>query len=155
MREIEFSDIASHLGTRFGPTPWHLVDQSLIDRFAEDTHDLAWYHIDVARAREELPEGRTIAHGFLTMSLIPGLSDQVLRLRYRTRALNYGAERVRFPRPVLAGDRVRVTTTPAKLEAHRLGTLLHLHHMVESDRYSDGPAVVMTRLSLVLDEVVA
>ncbi|PLX78767.1 MAG: enoyl-CoA hydratase [Desulfuromonas sp.] len=95
---------------------WLLIDQERIDRFAEVTGDLQWIHTDPDRAAEESPYGSTVAHGFLTLSLLPQLtksnhpdyfSTNYPGMRYR---VNYGLNRVRFPAPVLPGDRIRART---------------------------------------------
>ena len=95
---------------------WLSIDQERIDRFAEVTGDLQWIHTDPDRAAEESPYGSTVAHGFLTLSLLPQLtksnhpdyfSTNYPGMRYR---VNYGLNRVRFPAPVLPGDRIRART---------------------------------------------
>jgi acyl dehydratase len=151
--DIDFVDLTRYAGVTFGPGEWLTIDQRTIDEFSRVSGDQAWYHVDRDRAAAELPYGRTLAHGFLTMSLVPALSSAVLRISYRSRALNYGADRVRFPAPVLEGDRIRIRTTPIAFIRHCHGTLLHLKHVVEVDSASK-PALSMVRLSLVLDEFV-
>jgi acyl dehydratase len=95
---------------------WCVIDQDRIDRFAEVTGDVQWIHTDPERARRESPYGATVAHGFLTLSMLPFLtrsnhpdyfSSNYPGMRLR---VNYGLNRVRFPRPVLAGDRIRART---------------------------------------------
>ena len=147
--DIEFADLAGHVGRTFGPSRWVLVDQPLIDAFADVTGDHNWYHVDTARAAAQMPRGLTIAHGFLTLSLVPGLSGELIRINYPHRALNYGTDRVRFPAPVHVGDRVRLRTTLKALTAHARGTLVHMEHVMETDR-GDKPALVCERLSLAL-----
>ncbi len=79
----------------------------MIDKFADATGDHQWIHVDVARAKAEMPGGTTIAHGFLTLSLLPQLGAAVYRIRHRSRGVNYGSNKVRFTSPVPAGSRVR------------------------------------------------
>src|SRR5436309_2802571 len=79
-----------------------------IDAFAKLTGDDNWIHVDVARAARELPGGKTIAHGLLTLSLMPRLAAQTLTIRKRSRSINYGSNKIRFPAPVKCGARVRL-----------------------------------------------
>jgi acyl dehydratase len=101
-------DIAQYVGKPLGTSEWITIDQTMIDTFAALTGDDHWIHIDVERASRELPQGKTIAHGFLTLSLIPLLQRSVYRIARRGRGLNYGCNRVRFPGPTPVGSRVRL-----------------------------------------------
>jgi acyl dehydratase len=145
--EVDFDDVGQYLGQSFGPSPWLLVDQGLIDAFAAVSGDFAWYHTDVERAAAEMPDGKTTAHGLLTLSLLPRLSNDVLRLRFRSRAVHYGVDRVRFATPVQVGDSIRVHVTPTGLSEHAKGRLLRIHNMVETAS-SSRPALVADRLIL-------
>lgn len=102
------ADYANYVGHRFDPSPWVTIDQKMIDDFGAVTGDLNWYHVDVERARRELPGGKTIAHGLLTLSLVPGLAAQVVSVRHHGRAFNYGFDRVRYPAPVPVDSRIRL-----------------------------------------------
>lgn len=101
-------DMAQYVGKPLGTSDWLLIDQARIDAFAALTGDDHWIHIDVARAAREMPQGKTIAHGFLTLSLIPLLQRSVYKISRRGRGLNYGCNRVRFPGPTPVGSRVRL-----------------------------------------------
>jgi len=101
-------DIVQYVGKPLGASEWMSIDQKMIDTFAALTGDDHWIHVDVARAAREMPQGKTIAHGFLTLSLIPLLQRSVYRIRRRGRGLNYGCNRVRFPGPTPVGSRVRL-----------------------------------------------
>lgn len=108
MRVIaSFAEMRSLVGEEIGVGEWVEVSQARIDRFAEATDDHQWIHVDVERARRELPGGRTIAHGYLTLSLVPLLVRDIYTLDGVRHRLNYGANKVRFPAPVPAGARVR------------------------------------------------
>ena len=96
------------VGQEFGVSEWVTVDQDRIDAFADATGDHQWIHVDVERARAESPYGSTIAHGFLTLSLIPALSKGNYRVENAKMGINYGLNRARFLAPVPAGGRVRV-----------------------------------------------
>jgi acyl dehydratase len=95
------------IGDTFGPSSWIEITQEKIDAFAEATGDHQWIHVDPERAREG-PFGTTIAHGYLTLSLLPVASYEVLPRQGRM-GINYGVNRVRFPAPVPVGSRVRTT----------------------------------------------
>jgi acyl dehydratase len=96
------------VGKEIGASDWVTVTQERIDRFAEATEDRQWIHVDAERAKRESPFGTTVAHGFLTLSLLSHLMGQVLRVRGDTRlTINYGLNRVRFPAPVREGCRIR------------------------------------------------
>ncbi len=96
------------VGQELGVSEWIVVDQDRINAFAEATGDHQWIHVDVARAGTESPYGTTIAHGFLTLSLIPALSKDNYRVDNAKMGINYGLNKVRFLAPVPAGGRVRV-----------------------------------------------
>lgn len=95
-------------GTTLGPSEPLTVDQGMIDRFAEATLDRQWIHVDSERARQESPFGTTVAHGMLTLSLIPRLAILLLDLEDEL-VINYGLDRVRFPAPLPAGERIRLS----------------------------------------------
>jgi acyl dehydratase len=94
-------------GSELGVSPWVEVGQDRIDRFAEATGDTQWIHVDPERARRESPFGATVAHGYLTLSLLPAFINGVRRFEGVRQSLNYGSNRVRFPAPVIAGSRLR------------------------------------------------
>src|SRR5216117_2249707 len=80
------NELLQHIGRELGPSDWIVVDQAMIDRFADATGDHQWIHVDVERARREMPGGKTIAHGYLTLSLVPGWRRRCSRLRGRAGA---------------------------------------------------------------------
>jgi acyl dehydratase len=109
MIEVERpADLSRYIGTEIGVSDWFTVDQAIIDKFAEATGDYQWIHVDVERARHEMPGGKTIAHGYLTLSLVPRLAQTIYRIRRRSRGLNYGSNRIRFTGQVPAGSRIRL-----------------------------------------------
>ncbi len=101
-------DLLQHVGRELGPSAWIVVDQAMIDRFADATGDHQWIHVDVERARREMPGGKTIAHGYLTLSLIPRMAATLLEITRRGRGINYGSNKIRFISPVPAGSRIRL-----------------------------------------------
>jgi acyl dehydratase len=105
--ETVFS-LKEYVGREIAVTDWLMVTQDRIDRFAEATDDRQWIHVDRDRAQRESPYGTTIAHGFLTLSLLSHLMKQAIQFRGGVRmAVNYGLNRVRFPFPVRAGSKIR------------------------------------------------
>jgi acyl dehydratase len=109
MLEIERPrDVAAYVGKELGTSEWLTVDQAMIDTFAEVTGDDQWIHVDVERAKREMPDGKTIAHGYLTISLIPKLLRSIWRVKQRSRSINYGSNKIRFLNPVQSGDRIRL-----------------------------------------------
>ena len=106
---------AALVGRHLGHSDWVVVDQERIDRFADATDDHQWIHVDVARARQS-PFETTIAHGYLTLSLVPSLLAQVVRSEGVSYALNYGCNKVRFPAPVPAGSTLRLGATVAAVD---------------------------------------
>jgi acyl dehydratase len=107
-----FTDL---IGKELGPTEWLEVDQERIDRFADATGDHQWIHVDPERAAEG-PFGTTVAHGYLTLSLLPLLMSGALNLTGYGMGINYGLNKVRFPAPVPSGSRVRATFTVQSVE---------------------------------------
>lgn len=102
--------VTSLVGQRIGPSEWHTVTQEQVNLFADATGDHQWIHVDPERAAKESPFGGPIAHGFLTLSMIPLFLPRLLRLEGFSMGVNYGLDRVRFPAPVPVGSRVRAST---------------------------------------------
>jgi acyl dehydratase len=110
-------------GKEVGLSDWVIVDQNRIDQFAEATGDYQWIHVDTERAAAELADGRTIAHGYLTLALIPALTDNFVDFKKLARAINFGVNKVRFYTPVQSGARVRARATVLQAR-QRAGALL-------------------------------
>jgi acyl dehydratase len=130
------------VGQELGVSQWLAVDQERINAFADATGDHQWIHVDVERARTESPYGATIAHGFLTLSLIPALSKENYRIDNAKMGINYGLNRVRFLAPVPAGSRIRLRSelvNAAKVDDTMVD--LTVRQTVELDG-SDKPAAV-------------
>jgi acyl dehydratase len=109
-------ELLQHVGRELGPSEWITVEQAMIDKFADATGDHQWIHVDVERAKREMPGGKTIAHGYLTLSLVPRLAATLLRVTKRRHGLNYGSNKVRFTNTVPVGARIRLTQRLAKVE---------------------------------------
>ena len=108
MRHFESADaLEAEVGKEVAISEWMTMEQSRVNQFAEATDDPQWIHVDVERAKRESPFGTTIAHGFLTLSLIPKLFESVVVLPQGKMSINYGLNKVRFPSPVRVGSRLR------------------------------------------------
>lgn len=144
------ADLVPHIGRPLGTSPWHTVTQAVIDAFAAATGDHQWIHTDPDRARRELPGGTTIAHGYLTLSLIPALAATIYRVRLSPRAINYGSDKVRFTAPVPSGSRVRLHLTLVSMAPIPGG-----HRIVQSATMEiegqDRPVLVAETLVLIYD----
>ena len=103
--------LAQFEGRDLGMTDWHSIDQAKIDAFAEATGDHQWIHVDPERARRESPFGTTIAHGYLTISLLPALLPELVRVERCSQIVNSGIESLRLREPVPAGSRIRLGAT--------------------------------------------
>jgi acyl dehydratase len=135
-------DAVDAVGQELGVSKWVAVDQDRINAFADTTGDHQWIHIDIERARSESPYGTTIAHGFLTLSLIPALSKDNYHVDNAKMGINYGLNKVRFLAPVPAGSRVRLRSD--LVDAKKVGDStvdLTVRQTVELDG-SDRPAAV-------------
>src|SRR5438552_18195826 len=109
MLEVERAgDLKAYEGQEIGVSDWYLLTQEQIDKFADATGDHQWIHVDVERAQREMPGGKTIAHGYLTLSLIPRMAATLLEISRRSRGINYGSNKIRFISPVPAGSRIRL-----------------------------------------------
>jgi acyl dehydratase len=137
------SDVHRAAGQEICITDWLRIDQPRIDKFAEATADFQWIHVDVVRAARESAYGGTIAHGFLTLSLLGGFLEPYLTeaLPFCDRGLNYGLNKVRFTAPVRSGSRVRGRFVLAKVEDVAGGLQLTCTATVEIEG-QDRPALV-------------
>jgi acyl dehydratase len=127
------ADLQAAVGTELGPTDWFTVDQSRIDAFADATEDHQWIHVDPQRAAAG-PFGKTVAHGFLTLSLIPYLAGQLRRSDGARMGINYGLNRVRFPAPVAVGSRIRARST-----------------LISCDRIGDDAAQLVNQVTIEIE----
>ena len=124
-------ELKDWVGKEVAASDWLQIDQARIDRFADATGDHQWIHVDPVRAAAESPFGATIAHGYLTLSLIPHLMMETLDVQGGRMSINYGLNRVRFAAPVRAGDRIRARFTLAALEDIPGGIQLTWHALIE------------------------
>jgi acyl dehydratase len=133
-------------GTTLGTSPWVVVDQDRIDGFADATGDHQWIHVDPERAARESAFGGTIAHGYLTLSLINFLLPQVVEVTDVSMGINYGLDRVRFPAPVPSGSRLRAHVELGEVAEVSGGVQTTMAVTVECDQ-TERPACVATVLS--------
>lgn len=144
------SDLAARVGEDLGTSEWLTVDQETIDAFARATGDHQWIHVDVERARREMPGGKTIAHGFLTLSLLPRMAQTIWRIGRRSRGLNYGLNKVRFTAPVPAGSRIRLHQRLKAAEPVEGGRRFTIEATVEVEGES-RPALIAETIAIVFD----
>lgn len=149
-REISLSDVAGLVGQEIGLSDWITVDQSMIDAFAGATNDHQFIHVDPVRAAAESPFGGTIAHGFLTLSLLSAMNYNCLPvIREQTMGINYGFDRIRFMSPVKCGKRIRghfVLTDARFRGAGMMMTTYDISIEIEDER---KPALTATWITIV------
>ena len=146
MRTIAYADIQSLVGEEIGVSDWFQVTQEKVNLFAEATGDHQWIHVDVERATKEI--GGPIAHGYMTLSLIPMLGAQILRVDGVTRGINYGCNKVRFTNMVRVGKRVRMRQKLVNVEARSGGLQLTNECTIEIEG-EERPACVAETLSVI------
>jgi acyl dehydratase len=135
-------------GEHLGYSDWHEITQAQVNLFADATEDHQWIHIDRERAAAG-PFGTTIAHGYLTLSMLPVLIGEIFRIENLTMAVNYGLDRVRFPAPVPTGSRIRAGATLREVRPASLGQLTYSRVIVEVDG-QDKAACIADTVSLLV-----
>jgi len=130
---VRFDQLAGMVGREVGVSDWFLVDQPRIDGFAQATEDHQWIHVDPERCARESPFGAPVAHGFLTLSLLPAMLESAIRIDGMRMGLNYGLNKVRFPAPLPVDRRVRGRWTLAAAEPIDGGLQLSWAVTVESE----------------------
>ena len=144
------ADLAHYVGKEIGVSDWFTVDQEIIDKFADATGDHQWIHVDVERAKREMPGGKTIAHGYLTLSLVPRLAQTIYRVKKRSRGLNYGSNRIRFTGQVPAGARIRLHQRIKSVDPVEGGVRITSESTVEVEGAAK-PALVAETISMQFD----
>jgi acyl dehydratase len=149
--QFTLGNAAAFVGREMGVSDWLTVDQDRINQFADCTGDHQWIHVDVERARRESPFGTTIAHGYLTLSLLPQLQQSAgFKLAGVKAGINYGLDKVRFIAPVPAGARIRDRVTLTSVEEKGGGrVLLTTRHTVEIEG-EEKPAMIADSLSMLM-----
>jgi acyl dehydratase len=148
MLTVEYpKDLKLHVGKELGPSEWWTVDQAMIDKFAEATGDHQWIHVDVERAKRDMPGGKTIAHGYLTLSLVPRMAATLSKVEKRRHGINYGSNKVRFISPVPAGSRIRLRQRIAGVEEIANNGVRITSEMTVEIEGQDKPALVAETIS--------
>jgi acyl dehydratase len=149
MIEIERpADLSRFVEKEIGISDWFTVDKAIIDKFAEATGDHQWIHVDVERAKREMPGGKTIAHGYLTLSLVPRLAQTIYRVKKRSRGLNYGSNRIRFTGQVPAGSRIRLRQRIKSVEPVEGGGVRITSESTVEVEGASRPALVAETISM-------
>jgi len=148
-----FDDVAAFSAAveeYLGESSWKVVDQARIDLFADATGDHQWIHVDPARAADG-PFGATIAHGFLTLSLIPAMLAEIIEVKRLSAFVNYGADRIRFIHPVLVNSRLQAQATLTSVETTTIGVRATINVEVRRDG-SDRPTCIADLISVLVGE---
>jgi acyl dehydratase len=141
-------ELKAAVGEEIGPSEWFEVTQERVDAFADATNDHQWIHVDIDRAKDS-PFGGTIAHGYMTLALIPFFTSQLFALTTPGAKLNYGTNKVRFPAPLPVGGRVRATASVAEVNESGAGIQLVTRYTLEIEG-QDKPACVAETVVLLL-----
>ena len=150
MRILEnIEELKTLVGQEIGISEWTTISQDRINKFADATGDHQWIHIDVERAKNELPGGTTIAHGFLTLSLLPKLAQEIYKVKGLRHSLNYGSDRIRFTAPVPAESRVRGRYKLKSTEDVKNNGVKIIGEMTIEIEGRDRPACIVESISIV------
>ena len=145
-----FDELSKAAGEELGTSDWLRIDQDRVDAFAEATGDHQWIHVDSERAKSG-PFGGTIAHGYLTLSLVPQFGAQIFSLETPGAKLNYGVNKVRFPNPLKVGSRIRCTAALGEVTDIAAGKQMTIRYVVEIEG-EEKPACVAETVVLLLAE---
>jgi len=148
MQTATFETVASLAGQEIGVSDWVEITQDRINAFADATGDHQWIHVDVERAKQFMPGGKTIAHGYLTLSLIPWLTGGMLRIDGVTRGINYGSDKVRFTNMVPVGSKLRARQKLLSAEPKAGGMQLRNEVTIEIEGQT-RPACIAETISLI------
>ena len=143
------SEINKFINKPLTPSDWYHVTQDKINKFADATSDYQWIHIDEERAKKEMPGGKTIAHGYFMVSLLPKLAAQNAEIKNTSRTLNYGSDKVRFINMVKAGSQVRLNRTIISCEEMKNGGVRVVNKCELEIKDEDKPAFIAETISLV------
>ena len=149
-RPLTPDELQARIGTEIGTSSWHLIDQAMVDRFAEVTSDRQFIHVDPARAAAETPFGGTIAHGFLTLSLLSAFLAEAMPHVEGATGINYGFDKIRFLTPVKTGARVRARFTLKDLQRRSDTELVWRHAVTVEIEGAEKPALVAEWLGMMI-----
>ena len=148
MKVVKYAELENYVGQDIGHSEWVTIDQDRVNKFADATGDHQWIHLDVERAKRELPTKGTIAHGYLTLSLIPWLGAQIMRVDGVTRGMNYGSNKVRFTNMVPVGAKVRAKLKLLNVDAKSGGKQITSEYTIEIQG-QDRPACIAETIGIV------
>ncbi|GAB2968111.1 MaoC family dehydratase [Nocardioides montaniterrae] len=143
-----FEELEAAAGEDLGSSEWVTIDQRRVNQFADATGDHQWIHVDMERAKDG-PFGGTIAHGYLTLALVPWLGSQIFSLQTPGAKLNYGVNKVRFTNPVKVGSRIRLHVKVAAVIDIPTGKQLTVQHTIEIEG-EEKPAMIAETVVLLL-----
>ena len=143
------SEIDNFIDKPLTPSEWYHVTQERINDFADATSDHQWIHIDEERAKKEMPDGKTIAHGYFMVSLLPKLASQNAQIQNSSRTLNYGSDKVRFINMVKAGSHVRLNRTIISCDKMNNGGFRVVNKCELEIKDESKPAFIAETISLV------
>jgi len=138
IRKIPLNEVAALAGQELGVSTWHSITQERINLFADASSNFTWIHVDVMRAQRE--RGGSIAHGFLTLSLVPTMWHEICEITGFTHGFNYGIDKLRFISPVKSGTRIRLRATMMEPETKGGGLIVCVKCVVEREN-EDRPAL--------------
>lgn len=146
MKEIALDDLSQYTGQLIGHSPWKNISQDIIQAFADATGDHQWIHVDVERAKAESPWNSPVAHGFLTVSLIPQLNQGVIHTTGTSASINYGLNKLRFPSAVKSGSDIRTEVVLKEVKAVDDKRVLATYQTTVQIRDEERPACVAESL---------
>lgn len=126
-----YKEFAAYEGKELGSSEWVLISQERINRFADATDDHQWIHVDVEKCKAESPFGQTIAHGYLTLSMIPLMWSQIIEVNNLERMMNYGIKDMRFGQPVLSGQSIRMRVSLNDIQNLRGAVRTNVNFVIE------------------------
>ena len=126
-----YKEFAAYEGKELGASEWVLISQERINRFADATDDHQWIHVDVEKCKAESPFGQTIAHGYLTLSMIPLMWSQIIEVNNLERMMNYGIKDMRFVQPVLSGQSIRMRVSLNDIQNLRGAVRTNVNFVIE------------------------
>jgi acyl dehydratase len=144
----DFDAFKAHAGKPLPAGDWMVVTQEMINDFARATMDFQWIHVDVDRAINHSPFKKPVAHGFLSLALVPKLLADIVHVKSTTMGINYGLNKVRFPSPVLVESRIRLTGSIENMEAYGDNGLKVIWNLTVQIEGSDKPACAAKFISL-------
>ena len=143
------NEIKDYINKPLTPSEWYHVTQDKINKFADATSDYQWIHVDEERAKKEMPDGKTIAHGYYMVSLLPKLAAQNAQIKNTSKTLNYGSDKVRFINMVKVGSHVRLNRTIISSEEMKNGGFRIVNKCELEIKDDTKPAFIAETISLV------